>query len=67
LAGLLYRHLREAAAEHWLGTAIRKTFAHVLGSIVLVAIVGYCLDIMAPDSDSIGKALREIYNGPSSE
>lgn len=64
LAGLLYRHLREAAAEHWLGTAIRKTYGHVFGAIILLAIIGYCLDIMAPDSDSIGKALREIYHGP---
>ena len=61
LVGLLYRRLSAAAREHWLGTAIRKTWLHVLGTALLLSIVGACLDVMAPQSDSMGKAIREMY------
>jgi len=60
LAGLLYRRLKIAATEHWLGTAILKTWPHVLCAALLLWIVGSCLDVMAPDADSMGKAIREI-------
>ena len=62
LVGLLYRRLSTAASEHWLGTAIRKTWLHVLGAALLLSIVGGCLDVMAPQSDSMGKAIREMYH-----
>jgi hypothetical protein len=60
LASLLYRHLRVAANEHWLGTAIRKTWGYVLGAALLLSIAGFCLDQMAPGADSAGKAIRQI-------
>jgi len=60
LAGLLYRRLRIAANEHWLGTAIRKTWLHVVGAAILLSIVGACLDVLAPHSDSMGKAVHEL-------
>lgn len=62
LVGLLYRRLRIAASEHWLGTAIRNTWLHVLGAALLLSVVGACLDVMAPQSDSMGKAIREIIH-----
>lgn len=61
LTGLLYRRLRMAAMEHWLGTAIRRTWLHVLGAALLLSIVGACLDVMAPRSDSLGKAVKEMF------
>ncbi len=61
LAGLLYRRLRMAAMEHWLGTAIRRTWLHVLGAALLLSLVGACLDVMAPRSDSLGKAVKEMF------
>jgi len=60
LAGLLYRHLRIPANEHWLGTAIRKTWLYVIGAAALMAIAGFCLDHLAPESDSLGKAIKEL-------
>lgn len=61
LAGLLYRRLKSAARGNWLGTAIGKTWLYVLGAAALLAIAGGCLDLMAPGSDSMGKALKEIW------
>lgn len=60
LAGLLYKRLRVAASEHWLGTAIRRTWGYVLTTAVLLTVAGIALDRMAPASDSMGKALKEI-------
>ena len=60
LAGLLYRRLRVAESEHWLGTAIRKTWLHVVGAAVLLSLAGACLDVMAPQSNSMGKAVKEL-------
>jgi hypothetical protein len=65
LAGLLYRRLRIAANEHWLGTAIRRTWAYVVGAALLLSLVGLCLDQMAPGSDTAGKAVREILSPKS--
>ncbi len=62
LAGLLYRRLRIPVNEHWLGTAIRKTWLYVGGAAVLMAIAGFCLDHMAPQSDSLGKAIKELFH-----
>ena len=60
LAGLLYKRMRAAANEHWLGTAIRKTWGYIIATAVLLSIAGIYLDMMAPRSDSMGKALKEI-------
>lgn len=60
LASLLYRRLRIAASEHWLGTAIRKTWLHVLGVALLMGVAGGCLDKMATGSDTMGKAIKEL-------
>lgn len=61
LAGLLFRRLKIPATEHWLGAAIRKTWLHVVGAAALLALIGFCLDQLAPKSDSIGPALNEIF------
>lgn len=61
LAGMLYRRLRIPASEHWLGTAVRRTWLHALGAAIVLAIVGACLDHLAPNSDSVGNALKEIF------
>ena len=60
LTGLLYRRLKTAAAEQWLGTAVRKTWLYVLGTALLLGVAGLCLDRMAPESDSMGKAIKEV-------
>lgn len=62
LAGLLYRRLCIAANEHWLGTAIRRTWGYVVGVALLLSLAGFCLDQMAPGADSAGRAIQEIVN-----
>jgi len=64
LAGLLYKRLRTAANEHWLGTAIRKTWGYVIATAVLLSVAGIYLDTMAPGSDSMAKAVKEIAHPP---
>lgn len=63
IVSVLYRRLRVAAKEHWLGTAIRKTWLHVLLTIVLLFIIGLCLDWVAPGARSIGPALERFWRG----
>jgi hypothetical protein len=54
IVSVLYRRLRIAAREHWLGTAIRRTWLHVFVAMALLAFVGWGLDQLAPGSHSIG-------------
>ncbi len=61
LAGLLYRRLRTAANEHWLGTAIRRTWPFVIGAALLMSLLGFCLDQLAPHADSMGPAIKEMF------
>ncbi len=66
LAGVLYRRLRIAADEHWLGSAIRRTWLFVLATAVLMGIGGLCLTIMAPGSRTIGDTI-EYFLTPNPE
>jgi hypothetical protein len=63
IVSVLYRRLRIAAQEHWLGTAIRKTWLHVFLAIALLCLLGWGLDSLAPGSHSIGPALRRLWRG----
>lgn len=62
LAGVLYRHLRIAADEHWLGAAIRRTWLHVIGVAILLSIGGFTLSFMAPGSKTLGDAVEYFFN-----
>ena len=61
VVSVLYRHLRKAAREHWLGTAIKKTWARALGTAALLSLIGWCLEMMAPGSHSIGPAIQKLF------
>ena len=61
LTGVLYRRLKIAAYEHWLGTCIRKTWLFVLGTAFLLFIGGLGLSVMAPGTQTIGAALEIIF------
>ncbi len=61
LTGLLYRRLRTAASEHWLGTAIRRTWLFVIAAALLMSLLGFCLDQLAPHADSMGPAIKEMF------
>lgn len=60
VVSLLYRHLKNAARQHWLGTAVKRSWRLALIMAVVLAILGGCLSFFAPNSHSLGKALREI-------
>jgi hypothetical protein len=60
LVTVLYRRLRIAEKEHWLGTAIRKTWALALMTAALLAVTGWVLDELAPGSRSIGRAIEQL-------
>jgi hypothetical protein len=62
LAGILYRRLKRAAEEHWLGTCIRKTWGFVLCTALLLSIAGFALSIAAPEAQSIGPAIKKLLN-----
>lgn len=61
LAGLLYRRLKHAAQEHWLGACIRKTWFFVLCTAFLLFVAGLCLSVAAPGTRTIGPALEQIF------
>jgi hypothetical protein len=58
----LYRRLRIAAREHWLGTTIRKTWKTVGLVAAALAFLGFCLQYHAPEARSIGPAIRHLLN-----
>ena len=57
---MLYRHLKTAAREHWLGTAVKRTWRSALVTAAASSLLGLVLAGLAPHSNSIGSALREI-------
>lgn len=61
LVGVLYRRLKIAAKEHWLGTCIRKTWLFVVVTTLVLFIVGMFLTVSAPGAKSIGPALEHIF------
>ena len=63
IVSVLYRRLRVAQKEHWLGTALRRTWVRVLFTALLLAIGGWTLEQMAPGARSIGKAIEQIRSG----
>jgi hypothetical protein len=62
LAGILYRRLKRAADEHWLGTCIRKTWVFVVCTAGLLFVAGAALTIAAPGAQSIGPAIEKLLN-----
>lgn len=58
---MLYRHLKTAAKEHWLGTAVKRTWRPALMIAAGSCLLGLVLAGLAPNSHSIGPALEEIF------
>lgn len=61
LVGALYRRLKIAARENWLGTCIRKTWVFVAVTVFLLFAGGLWLSLSAPGAKTIGPALRQIF------
>lgn len=60
IVSVLYRRLRIAAEEHWLGTAIRRTWWLTILTAGLLSFAGWGLETLAPGSRSIGPAIERI-------
>ena len=61
VVAVLYRHLKIAAKEHWLGTAVKRTWKSALMMAAASSLLGIVLAGLAPNSHSIGPALKEIF------
>jgi hypothetical protein len=61
IATVLYRRLKRAVKGNWLATAIRGTWGLTLLTAALLGVIGWALQAMAPEADSIGPALRELF------
>ncbi len=61
IATVLYRRLKRAAKGNWLATAIRGTWGLTLLTAGLLGVIGWALQAMAPEANSIGPALRELF------
>ena len=64
---MLYRHLKTAAREHWLGTAVKRTWRSALLLAAALGLIGGCLALLAPNSHAIGPALKEVFRGTGSK
>ncbi len=62
---VLYRRLRLAARENWLGTAVRRTWHLVFLTAALLSLAGWCLEASAPGSHSIGPGMRRLLERPA--
>lgn len=60
LVTVLYRRLRIAQDEHWLGTAIRKTWSVAVIVALVLAVAGLILEELAPGARSIGRAIEQL-------
>ena len=60
IVSALYRRLSMAQKGHWLGAALKKTWAPALVTAVILAIGGWALERMAPGAPSIGKAIQQL-------
>jgi fatty acid desaturase len=58
LITVIYQRLRVKADEHWLGTAIRRTWKSVLCLAVLLSIIGSVLSHLVHGARSLGEVIQ---------
>lgn len=63
IVSVFYRRLRIPVQEHWLGTALRRTWWLALVTAALFSLAGWSLETAAPGCHSIGPALEKILRG----
>ncbi|APW44896.1 hypothetical protein RS694_14840 [Rhodoferax saidenbachensis] len=59
LSYTLYRRLRHADSDHWLGTAFRRTVVPFALTAVFLMAVGAAMSVYAPGAHSMGEALHQ--------
>jgi hypothetical protein len=67
LVSVLYRRLRIAQEEHWLGAAIRRTWFPALLAALALSASGWALEQLAPGSRSAGKAIQQMLRGDAKQ
>lgn len=60
IVSALYKRLKTARNEHWLGAAVSRTWIFALITAVCLAGLGYSLQQLAPDAHTVGEAIRQI-------
>lgn len=60
LISVIYKRLRVKADEHWLRTAVRRTWKSAITISVLLSIAGGTLARLAPGARSLGQAIKEM-------
>jgi hypothetical protein len=60
IVSVLYRRLRMAQKEHWLGTALRRTWVPAVVTAAALFTIGWILEQLAPGAHSIGQALEQL-------
>ena len=63
IVSVFYRRLAKAAQEHWLGTALRKTWWLALIAAAILSLAGWGLETAAPGCHSIGPAIEKLWHG----
>lgn len=58
LTASLYRRLRGLDRQHWLESALQRTFWPFVMTAVVVTVAGWGMGLYAPDAHSLGEVLR---------
>lgn len=58
LAGALYRKLKHDESQYWLTSAVKKTWAVTTGLAVLLGVLGFVCQKIAPQAASLGDLLH---------
>lgn len=58
VAGAFYRKLQHAESQHWLTSAVKKTWPLTLGLALLLGVSGFAFQKFAPHAVSLGDWLR---------
>jgi hypothetical protein len=63
LAASLYHRLRGLETQHWLETAVRRTWAPFLLTALIVSAAGWGMKLYAPQAHSVGEVLAYAKQG----
>jgi hypothetical protein len=56
----VYRRLHERDASHWAATTLRRTAVPAMVLVVFVGVVGFALQALAPDAQSVGGVMDAL-------
>lgn len=66
LSYALLRHLRGHDPQHWLATAVRRTWLPCVATAVFLSVVGMAMSAAAPGAKSVGQFVEQVTTTRSS-